>query len=399
MGAVSYGWIWLVASFVFAKAGVEQDTFYTANRAVALPQLNILSSGITVSCISSGASFANRFAVSYSSVVSGAAIFAGKPWMCERVSNPGWIPGYPQSFCNIKPNLISNVSILEAAATAVLHGSIDDTAHMSLPCHRYYVYRGQYDPIYQEVNGTSALNATYELYLDWTSSPVFGRRKHDQIRVSPLGKIHYPRVWNAINSLPAGHGVPTLHYGVACKHTGTPYLNNCLFDGIGSALRIMYGADTIAPRNPSSVKKDALKDFDQVEFFYGINGVPTNPGLGNTGKIYVPARCSTSYGSSNPVLSAVRECRLHISFQGCGMDAASIGEVYVDHVGLLEYAEANDLVLLFPQMGGNTTPVGSNISTMQHCWDNYGITGANYSFNSGVQMAAVRHMLTRIAGV
>lgn len=78
------------------------------------------------------------------------------------------------------------------------------------------------------------------------------------------------------------------------------------------------------------------------------------------------------------------------------MDQASIGSTYVDNVGLLEYAESNGIVMLFPQTGGATVLVGASKPAVQHCWDNYGLTGADYSLRSGRQMAAIGRMLKHV---
>jgi hypothetical protein len=60
------------------------------------------------------------------------------------------------------------------------------------------------------------------------------------------------------------------------------------------------------------------------------------------------------------------------------------------------YAEANGLVLLYPQMtGAGSSAKYDALTSAQRgaCWDSYGQTGDDYALQSGVQMATVRRML------
>jgi len=60
-----------------------------AHSAGPLPRLNIAPASLTISGISSGADLAAHFAVAYSDITSGAAIFAGEPWLCAVTRFPG----------------------------------------------------------------------------------------------------------------------------------------------------------------------------------------------------------------------------------------------------------------------------------------------------------------------
>lgn len=191
---------------------------------------------------------------------------------------------------------------------------------------RYFVYRGIDDPIYREVGTVSALNITADFYAHFAGPAAVNR---------------------VIDVIPSGHGVPTLNYGVPCADTGSPYLNNCDLDGVGDALKWMLpGRDIV--RNAEAVNLSRLVWFDQRPFFWGngsSSGFGPTPGLDVEGAIYVPAACAHGH----------QKCDLHVSFHGCGMDKATIGSVYVKNVGLLEYAEQSNIIMLFPQTGGATT--------------------------------------------
>jgi poly(3-hydroxybutyrate) depolymerase len=353
------------------------------------------AAGITVSGISSGAAFAAQVAVAFSGTVRGAAIFAGKPWMCERVANAVWEPGVSESTCNVRPDLINLSALESAAAAAEQNGDIDPLSQMQQAGGRYYVYRGSSDPIYREVDGVSALNYTASFFARY-AGPTAVKKEIDTVN--------------------SGHCVPTVDYGVSpCSATGSPYINHCGVDGMGDALRWML-PDRDLVRDPSAVDTHRLVWFDQRPFFWGPTGagdMGPSPGLADAGAIYIPAACagntalgrgvdsgsggggsnsnkkklttstgrngdsesmesgnsrdttstnadseSTESGNSRDTTSTNAGtstlCDLHVSFHGCGMDNSTIGDVYVMHAGLLEWAEKSRVVVLFPQTGGAT---------------------------------------------
>jgi len=61
----------------------------------------------------------------------------------------------------------------------------------------------------------------------------------------------------------------------------------------------------------------------------------------------------------------------------------------VENTGYLEWAGANNIVILFPQAKANTfNPKG--------CWDFWGYTGVDYASNLGVQPHAIKKMVERL---
>ena len=65
------------------------------------------------------------------------------------------------------------------------------------------------------------------------------------------------------------------------------------------------------------------------------------------------------------------------------------------YAGFNEWAEANDIVILYPAM----RKWGTTYETKIGCWDGYGQTGDDYALQSGGQMATVRRMIRDIAGL
>lgn len=149
-----------------------------------------------------------------------------------------------------------------------------------------------------------------------------------------------------------------------CSH----FICRCDFDAAGFQLQWLY-SNTLTP--PSQAQREAIAEdaeaaapamaaaraagsadrswsigagvmssFDQTVF---VNAsAPLGTGVGPTGYIYVPAGCNATAGGT-------AACRLHISWHGCNQGAGAIGETFVLNAGYLPWADANNLVVLFPQ--------------------------------------------------
>ena len=50
----------------------------------------------------------------------------------------------------------------------------------------------------------------------------------------------------------------------------------------------------------------------------------------------------------------LHSCYFHVFFHGCAMSADNIGTEFIENSGLLEMSEANNIVLLFPQVNLRT---------------------------------------------
>jgi hypothetical protein len=150
----------------------------------------------------------------------------------------------------------------------------------------------------------------------------------------------------------------------------SPFLNNCGYDAAGVLLQQLYG--TLKPKGTQV--SENLKTFDQT--LYGSSEAM----MLSLGYIYVPTSCQAQ-------LSA---CNVHVAFNGCLMNLNFIGTDFVVNSGLNEWAETNNLIVIYPQADSNaqTNPQG--------CWDWWGFTSANYALKSGLQMAAVYKMATQL---
>ena len=103
--------------------------------------------------------------------------------------------------------------------------------------------------------------------------------------------------------------------------------------------------------------------------------------MNDSGFVYVPNSCA----------NGVR-CKIHVVFHGCKQTVEDIQDVYVKNAGYNAWAESNDIVILYPQIKHDA------VVNPNGCWDWWGYTDSEYSTKNGVQMAAIRAMLKRLAG-
>jgi outer membrane biosynthesis protein TonB len=86
-----------------------------------------------------------------------------------------------------------------------------------------------------------------------------------------------------------------------------------------------------------------------------------------------------------------QQCRLIVALDGCLQTQASIGTTFITDAGLEEYADTNNLLLLFPYQVSSSSPNNPN-----GCWDWWGYETSTYALQSGPQMAAIKKMVDHI---
>ena len=164
-----------------------------------------------------------------------------------------------------------------------------------------------------------------------------------------------------------------------CSFLGSPYIANCNWDGAGSLFhKVIPDQDTKPLKNRVMDWKSAgtFQEFDQAEFSTDF----ANSSLDEKGFIYIPNNCKSG---DSP------HCMLHLVFHGCSQGRKFLDTYYAQNTGYLEWAAANDLVLLFPQNAGMTGNPGG-------CWDFWGYTNQNYTDKKGIQTSAVKNMVDRV---
>jgi len=99
-------------------------------------------------------------------------------------------------------------------------------------------------------------------------------------------------------------------------------------------------------------------------------------GLWHTAYVYAPWRCR---------IPGEWWCKIHVHYHGCAWGAEYTGTDLLMRLGLVEWAEALDMVVVFPQASSTTDEAG--------CWDWTGKTGTLFDTRRGAQLHAVAGLL------
>jgi poly(3-hydroxybutyrate) depolymerase len=302
--------------------------------AAPLPSLNIDKAQHTVSGISSGGYMAVQLHVAYSGVFKkGAGVIAGGPFNCAE-----------NSLLNGVIRCLGRASIPVPELVKITNdwaknGLIDPTTNLTTS--KVYLFAGAKDSAVAP-STTAALQAYYLNYMPATSIVLK-------------------------NDLEVEHAMVTDDFGQACLIKATPFINNCNFDLAGAILQQLYGP--LAPRTNGKIEGSSI-EFDQSAFVSGR-------GMATTGWLFVPKACA-----------AGAQCRVHVALHGCKQNTADVGQAYVQNAGYNRWADANNIVVLYPQTGQKAT---------NSCWDWWGYDDANYAKKSAPQMLAIVGMLEQLS--
>jgi len=323
----------------------------------ALPALGAELGATSVSGLSAGAYMAGQFQIAHSSIVKGAGIIAGGPYGCAESAFADVMPGPGAPFLNLSKAMngcmldamqawgIPNPELLAERARKLANlDRIDATEGVTRS--RVYLFSGTNDRIVVP----SIVAAAAKLY-------------------SALG-VPDAQV-KLVSDIGAGHAFVTEDKGLACGRTGEPYITDCDYDQAGMLLGHIYGQ--LRPR--TAQPGGEFVAFDQREFARDLTG----HGLDDAGVVYVPRSCRPGAG-----------CRVHIVFHGCNQQRSKAGDAFIKDTGFANWADANRLIVLFPQVTTSTV-------NPQACWDWWGYTGREYLTRKGPQVVAVRRMLDRLA--
>eukprot|EP00935_MAST-01C_sp_MAST-1C-sp1_P000517 g517.t1 len=207
-------------------------------------------------------------------------------------------------------------------------------------------------------------------------------------------------------SIPSLHSIPTVSDGTPCGTEGDysqakPHgLEACGYDGAGACLQHIYGA--LAPA--VAQQSENVFSFLQAPFNFGPDS-PTpwvyGAGLDELGYVYAPKRCQKRATTALSSEAKAQPCKLHIFAHGCGMHykargaAGEFGLTYVRRAGFNEWAEANGIVILYPQkyIDCNTSLGRPCTGSMgDGCWDQDGGTSTNFTDKAGVQEQAITYI-------
>ena len=338
------------AAALLAAGGVGASPGLAAD---ALPQLGTALSATSVSGLSSGAYMAGQIELAHAKDIVGAGIVAGGPFACAETAASRAFPFWPTAVGqNAKQALYSCMKttagapdatkLVERAKELADDGEIDPLTALS--SHNVYLFSGDADQtvtrpvveaakVFYEVAGVPAANVT-------------------------------------LIESPGGHAFITEQGGAACGLTEAPFVSDCDYDQAKAILAWIYG-----PLEPASAEPQGeFVVFDQDPF--------TDPGDGfaDEGVVYVPPACKTEAG-----------CRVHVALHGCNQSREKVGVAFVRGTGFAQLADANRLVVLFPQAKAIT---GIN---PEGCWDWWGYTGLDYLGKDAAQIKGVWAMVEHLS--
>ncbi|PMR71960.1 poly(3-hydroxybutyrate) depolymerase [Billgrantia endophytica] len=313
-----------------------------------LPSLGTTPGTISVIGISSGGYMATQLAVAWPERFQGLAVLAAGPWSCAQGSL-GRALGQCMATRRGPPDLESlNLRLRDYQA----HELVGDAA--GLAGLRAFVWHGEADTIV----APSLSDALSEQLGNWLASP------DEQLKVA--------------RSPGVGHGWPIQSneqippsWLAECRTGGGTHLLACGMDISGQALGWLHGELT----PPAASDSATLMRFDQDDFAVR--------GFGSVGYLLIPDECEPG------------GCDLTVALHGCGMDSKQIGEAFVRHSGLNEWAAANRRVVLYPQ-------AETSLANPQGCWDWWGFTESTWQLDplhdtrEGVQVRALMAMIDRL---
>ncbi len=297
-----------------------------------------LAAPITLSGLSSGAYMAGQYHLAFAEQTSGVALLAAGPVYCAQNSL-----GLALEHCFNKATSAPDMAAInQYLALQQQAGKL--AAKTALAGDKVWIFHGSKDTTVQPKLGQLLAGQ----YQQWTDAANI-------VLVADKAFAHtFPT-----NRADAG----------SCELSQPPYLASCNYDAAGEFLRHLLGG-----LNPATTATSGqLLQINQHQL-----SAAAGTTLAETGYLYVPQSCAQG-----------QNCRLHVSFHGCKQNAASVGEAYVTGTGLNNYADSNNMVVLYPQ----TTASSINPFNPNACWDWWGYTGADYATREGVQLKAVHQLV------
>ncbi len=346
----------------------------SAKAAEKLGRLPVDPAQVSVAGFSSGAFMANQLHIAHSADVMGAAMIAGGLYGCavDEVTQDGVTEKASLAFgpCVGTPFMLDEVaSYKKTVDRLAAKGWIDPP---NLARAKLYFFTGGSDTMV----GPEVVEKGEALYL------ALG---------VPAGNILFED--RSGPAARAGHSWVTMAYGSSCSANVSPYINDCFYDQAGAELKAIYGANFSPPAGRATGR---IVAFDQTEFV--PDRAAAANGLSKTGYLYVPKSCEP--GAAQP-------CRLQVALHGCTQSAEALGDVFYTKIGLNEWADANRIVVLYPQAHATTVSelppslwlTGTQNINPLGCWNWWGYSGdAQYLTKKGVQVDAIWKMIERLEG-
>ena len=320
--------------------------------AEALPELGAELDATSVSGLSSGAYMAGQIELAHATHIVGVGIVAGGPYACAETQSARLFPYWPivlwqnatqaANQCMATawgPPDVSTLAkrakdLADEGAIEPLEGLADD---------KVYLFSGSEDEIVTRPVVEAAARFLKEVGV-------------------PSGNV-------TLVEREGGHAFLTEDDGGACGVTAKPFVSDCDYDQAKAILEWIYGP--LADASPAP--QGRFVAFDQSAF--------SEPGDGfaDEGVVYVPSSCLEEAG-----------CRVHIALHGCEQSKEVVGDAFIKGSGFAELADANRLVILFPQ-------IAASVVNPHGCWDWWGYTGLDYLGKDAPQISGIWAMVEQLA--
>ena len=191
----------------------------------------------------------------------------------------------------------------------------------------------------------------------------------------------------------AGHAWVTEDCCQPCAATGPPFINDCDYDQAGAILQHIYG--NLKPR--AETLSGQFIRFDQAAFLRDGNTVVN--GLNDSGMLYLPAACASG-----------ETCALHVVLHGCQQSSEVLGDTFTTKIGMNEWADSNNIIVLYPQAHSVTQADldaaypgrwfrNAFAVNPKGCWNWWGYAyDDRFALKDGVQIRALYGMIQRLLG-
>ena len=333
------------------------DAASAAAAVVRLARYQIDPAKIFVAGISSGGFAAVQMHVAHSSTFKGAAIYAGGVYWCAgpdgaagALANCGG-ETLPTNQASYNSTLAASEAYLDAQSSL---GTIDRATN--LKGQPVYLWSGTQDTVVNP-REMADLNSEYQ---------------------------HYGANVRFDNSFPAAHGWESPDGELPCGTLGSPYMVNCsangaAYDSVKTWLTMFLGR--LNPRNNGKLS-GSLSTFDQTEF-----GASPNVSMSSTGKVFVPKACAQG-----------KTCGFVLALHGCLQEASLIGNRWVAEAGINQWADTNNIVVVYPDTIASSAPGPTNPNACFDWWGYSNQYDPNYALKNGAQMSVLYAMVQRVTG-
>ena len=305
--------------------------------------LNIDPQSVTVSGISSGSYMAGQMHMAYSKNIQGAALIAGGPYFCSM----GYVLRAMYTCMNSYFTFPDVDQLYSSIQNFEELGWIDPTIHLADD--KVFILTGKNDSVVEQQIALSSK----ELYI------------HSGLKIENI---------TTVDHLPVGHAFPTEDYGNPCSTPReSPFISSCKYDTTEKIFETFYGP----LKDKAPANKGSFYSLPQSAFY---DGSLRKISMAENAIVYVPESCKTT-----------QKCKLHIAFHGCRQSIDDIGDQFFSKTGYNNWAESNNIVVLYPQATANAL-----IGNPKGCWDWWGYSGSAFFSKNGKQIKIVYKMLRHL---